>query len=92
MILRVPAMNRPDTEARINTGYAAQAENGYRTAIPVVGRVVDELIVDGKVGEAEYGDAIIYFQDLLGTVAFHSSRLPLSSDPLTMLPRRGSAR
>jgi hypothetical protein len=43
-----------------------QAENRYRTPIAVVSWVVDELIVERDVSEAEYGDAVVCFEDLLG--------------------------
>src|SRR5260370_28869428 len=45
----------------------AKAKDGNRSTVPVVSRVVDELIVDRQMGEAEYGDAVVHFQDLLGT-------------------------
>jgi len=46
---------------------SAQAKDRNRSTIPVVSRVVNELIVDRQMREAEYGDTVIYLQDLLGT-------------------------
>lgn len=43
-----------------------QGENRHRPAVSIVGRVVDELIIEGDVGKADDSDAVICFQDLLG--------------------------
>src|SRR6516162_10760417 len=45
----------------------AQTKDRNRPPVPVVGRVVDELIVDRQMGEGGYGDTVVCFQDLLGT-------------------------
>jgi hypothetical protein len=43
-----------------------QGENRNGAAVAVVSRVVDELIVERELGEAEYGDSVICFEDLFG--------------------------
>src|SRR5215469_1979093 len=55
-----------------------QGENRDRAAVAIVGRVVDELIVECALGEAGYGDAVIGFEDLLGAGI---GQLAVADDP-----------
>ena len=43
-----------------------QAEDRDGTAVAVVGRVLNELIVGGEMREARQADIVICFEDLLG--------------------------
>ncbi len=43
-----------------------QAEYGHGTAVAVVDRIVDELVVGGEMREARQADTVIGFEDLLG--------------------------
>jgi len=54
------------------------SEDRDRAAVAVVSRVVDELIVERDVGEAEYGNAVICFKDLLGPGIWKSA---VADDP-----------
>jgi hypothetical protein len=42
-----------------------QGEDRDRSTLPIAGRVVNELIIAGDLGEAERGETVIGFDDLL---------------------------
>jgi hypothetical protein len=43
-----------------------QAAGRYWSAIAIVSRAIDELVVGRKVGGADYGEAMVHFKDLFG--------------------------
>jgi hypothetical protein len=56
----------PKREGSIRTVGAAAGRKSTRDAVTVVSGVVDELIIERDAGEAEYSNAVVCLQDLLG--------------------------